>query len=131
MIVVDSSAFIEYYRPQGNTLASQLVGEAIANDQVLVNGIIQAEIVAFAPSKREFALLTADFTAFHWLELTKEVFNLATELGFAMRQKGFTLPTTDLIIAATAVYTEATLYHLDKHFVIIGDNTSLKQVDLR
>ncbi|MCA9967267.1 MAG: PIN domain-containing protein [Anaerolineales bacterium] len=131
MIVVDSSAFIEYYRPQGNKVASQLVGEAIANDQVLVNGIIQAEIVAFAPSKREFELLTVDFSAFHWLDLTKHIFDLATELGFTMRQKGFTLPTTDLLIAATALHTQSTLYHLDKHFVVISDHTSLKQVDLR
>ena len=49
MIVVDSSAWIEFYRSGGDPVVSEAVAAAVANDVVLTNGIIQAEIVSFAP----------------------------------------------------------------------------------
>ena len=48
MIVIDSSAFIEYYRGAGLEEVQDAVAAAIAADEVAVNGIIQVEICAFA-----------------------------------------------------------------------------------
>ena len=68
MIVVDSSAFIEYYRGAGLPDVQDAVSAEIAADQVAINGIIQVEICAFALGDSERRLLEADFQAFHWLE---------------------------------------------------------------
>ena len=44
LILVDSSAFIEYYRPSGLKAVQTAVAEVIASERVAVNGIIQVEI---------------------------------------------------------------------------------------
>ena len=130
MIVVDSSAFIEYYRPSGNPDVRSIVAQAIANDQVAVNGIIRVELVAFAASQKEFEQLSSDFSAFHWLELGQDEFALASELGFNLRRVGLTIPPTDLIIAVSTIQADATLYHLDAHFENIARHSNLSTVDL-
>jgi hypothetical protein len=130
MIVVDSSALIEYYRPGGDARVREAVAAAIATDQVAVNGIIQVEILAFASGEAERALLTSDFEAFHRLDLAAADFELACELGFNLRRRGITVPATDLIIAASAIRAEAHLLHVDSHFSQIGKVSGLTATDL-
>ena len=126
MIVVDSSAFIEYYRPSGSSDVQTAVEAAIAADEVAVNGIIQVEIVAFAATQADRRQLEADFDAFHWLDLGRRDFDLAAELGFALRRRGVTIPATDLIIAASAIRAEARLYHLDAHYDLVAQHSELE-----
>lgn len=124
-ILVDSSAFIEYYRPTGLPGAQAAVAEAIAAQRVCVNGVIKVEIVAFAPDEASYRKLLADFLAFHWLDLGPEEFALATELGFKLRRQAITVPPSDLIIAASAIRAGATLYHVDAHFDMIAQHSKL------
>ena len=72
MILVDSSAFIEFYGPHGDERASALVAEAIEADQVAVNGIIQTQVVTLATDERSFRAMLSDFRAYHWLDLTSK-----------------------------------------------------------
>lgn len=130
MILVDSSAFIEYYRPSGSLAARRKVAAAIEADQVAVNGIIRVEILAFAPSDIELRKLASDFDAFHRLDLEPRDFDRAVELGFALRRRAITVPTTDLIIAACAIRAGATLYHLDRHFDQIAEVSELQVENL-
>ena len=125
MIVVDSSALIEYYRPSGETAVRTRVAQAVAADQVAINGIIQVELMAFARSAADREALAADFRAFHWLELGRDQFDLAAEIGFSLRQEGVTVPATDLVIAASAIVAGARLYHLDAHFDDIAKKSDL------
>ena len=124
-VLVDSSAFIEYYRPAGLPAAQAAVAEAIGAQRVCVNGIIKVEIVAFAPDEASYRKLQADFRAFHWLDLGPEEFALATELGFKLRRQAITVPPTDLIIAASAIRAGANLYHVDAHFDMIAKHSKL------
>ena len=73
----------------------------------------------------------ADFTAFHWLELGRAQFDLAADLGFRLRQDGFTVPPTDLVIAASAIDSNATLYHLDAHYDRIARHSALQATNLK
>jgi predicted nucleic acid-binding protein len=82
-------------------------GSSVAAERVAVNGIIQVEIVAFAPNEASYRKLVADFQAFHWLDLGPEEFALAAELGFRLRRQGITVPATDLIIAASGIHGRA------------------------
>lgn len=130
MIVVDSSALIEYYRPSGDSRVRDAVAAAIAADQLAVNGIIRVEIFAFAPGEAERRLLAADFEAFHHLDLGPRDFDLACQLGFDLRRRGVTVPATDLIIAASAIHAEAHLYHVDGHFDRVGEVSELNATNL-
>ncbi len=125
MIVVDSSAFIEYYRPEGDSGVSSAIAEAISEDRVAVNGVIQVEIVSYAASSTARDRLVSDFQAFHWLDLHRAEFALAQELGFQLRKGGVTIPATDLIIAASTMNSGATLYHRDHHFDLMAGHVDL------
>ncbi|HWM94003.1 MAG TPA: PIN domain-containing protein [Thermoanaerobaculia bacterium] len=125
LILIDSSAFIEYYRPSGSPAVQAAVAEAIGTERVAVNGIIQVEILAFAPDQANYRKLQADFQAFHWLNLGSEEFALATELGFQLRRQGITIPPADLIIAASGIQAGATLYHVDGHYDSIAQYSNL------
>jgi predicted nucleic acid-binding protein len=50
----------------------------------------------------------------------------AYELAFQLRRKGVTIPYTDILIAATALAHEATLLHVDAHFDLAAQFSSLK-----
>lgn len=130
MIVVDSSAFIDYYRPSGNPKVKRWVASAIAADEVAVNGIIQVEIVTFASGESERRQLISDFQGFHWLELRRPEFEWAQEIGFRMRSKGITVPPTDLVIAGSAINSNSLLYHCDAHFDQIAVHSELKAKNL-
>ena len=131
MIVVDTSAFIEYYRPGGDDRVRTAVADAIAADEVAVNGIIHVEIVALASDQADFKRLEGDFQAFHWLETDRDDYERATEIGYRLRRQGLTVPPTDLIVAASAMRAGATLYHVDGHYDQIAEHTDLKARHLR
>jgi transketolase C-terminal domain/subunit len=48
MILVDSSALIDYYRPAGLPGVRSAVAEVIEADLAAINGVIQVEVLAFA-----------------------------------------------------------------------------------
>ena len=130
MILLDSSALIEFYRPDGNVKVRAEVFEVIAADRAATNGIIQVEVVAFARGKKVVEALRSDFLAFHWFDLGREQFDLAGAMGNEVRSRGITIPSTDLIIAASAIAADATLYHLDHHFDEIAALDRLKHRNL-
>jgi predicted nucleic acid-binding protein len=131
MILVDSSALIEYYRPSGSPQIRSAVAEVIEEDLVAVNGVIQVVVVAFAPSQASYGKLLSDFKVFHWLDLEEIDFDFATEMGSSLRRNGITLPAPDLIIAASAIRSGAVLFHADSHFDVLSRHSDLKSKNLR
>lgn len=130
MILIDSSAWIEYYRSSGDRRAQEAVAEAIEDDQAAVNGIIRVEILGFAPDELRLRQLTSDFDGYHQISLGPEDFHLASSIGFHLRRQGITVPATDLIIAASSIRADARLYHLDRHFEQIAAASDLGQQHL-
>lgn len=126
MILLDTSTLIEYYRPKGDRRVRAAVAEVIADDQAAVNGLIQVELLAFAAGEEERRTLTSDLRAFHFLDLGREQFDLACDLGFTLRRGGVTVPATDLIIAASAITAGAELHHADGHFDRIAEVSDLE-----
>jgi len=126
MKLIDSSAWIEYYRKEGNKDYKAVISNAIQNNEAAVNGIIQLEILVFTKTQSEYNDILSDFSAFHNLELNDTVFQKASEIGFNLRRKGITIPASDLIIAASAMDNDCQLLHLDKHFTFIAEFYPLK-----
>jgi predicted nucleic acid-binding protein len=81
-------------------------------------------------NQKQRKILLADFGSFHWLELNRAIFDDACELGATLRGHGTTVPATDLIIAASAIHSQATLYHMDDHFDRIAQHSDLLSVNL-
>lgn len=120
MILIDSSAWIEFYRKDGLTEIKKAVKNAIKEDKAAINGIIHVEILAFTATEEDYENLTSDFSSFHWFNLEKHEFKLAANIGKELREKEITIPATDLIIVASAQTSNASLLHYDRHFEIIA-----------
>jgi len=126
VILADSSALIEFYRPDGNPAVQAAVTAAIGEDRLATNGIIQVEVVGFAANQEQRRRLSADFSAFHWLSLDARIFAKAARLAFDLRRSGLTIPSTDLIIAANAIAAGAELLHVDNHFSLVAEHSALR-----
>ena len=128
MKLIDISAWIEYYRKDGNKDYKAFISDAIRNNDAAINGIIQLEILVFTKTQSEYNDILSDFSAFHNLELDNSVFQKASEIGFDLRRKGITIPASDLIIAASAIITDSKLIYFDKHYTFIAEYYPLKLI---
>lgn len=126
MILVDSSVWVCYYRADGDAKIKQIVIDAIDKDLVAINGIIIVEILSGISRKKEFEKVRGDFMGFHILPVQDEIFLKAAVMGSKLRRKGVTVPSTDLIIAASAINSKSILYHIDNHFDMISEHIDLK-----
>lgn len=130
MILVDSSAWIPYYRSSDSKNLQEALQRLIADDVIAVNGIIMVEILGGISQEDDFKKVESDFLGFHILDLNEETFSKASSLGSSLRRKGVIIPATDLIVAASAIQNDCPLYHIDKHFDILSKHTNLKAHNL-
>ena len=115
MKLVDTSSWVEYLRGRESEAGDSvevlfLSGEAAWCDMTLVelwHGVHGAkEKRELAEMEKEVARIPVDAT----------VWRLASRLALRCREKGFTVPTSDIVIAACAVTHGLELEHCDKHF---------------
>lgn len=127
MILIDTSAWVEYFRETGSPAALEV--ERLLADQA--DDIAMCEPVAME------ILAGATDTAYPRLErlvngLPSLVFDAAVDFRSAVqfyragRRRGTTIRSmTDCLIAAVAIRHDATVLHQDADFDIIGDVTDL------
>jgi len=125
MRIIDSSAWIEYYRRDGNMYISDLVEDAINRDIAAVNGLITVEVAGFA-RESERSIIESDFSGLHSITMTDEIFKKAVSICSELRKNGTILPATDAIIAGSALIEEAAVIHLDRHYEQIAEYFPLR-----
>jgi len=126
-ILVDSSLWIEYYKPSGRPRRREAVREALMRDIVGTTAIIVVEVLQGAATSEEYQDLREDFAGYHWLDVTRDTAERAARVGFDLHRRGQAVPPTDLIIAAVALEHAYRLWHLDEHFARIAKVAPLKQ----
>lgn len=124
LILIDSSVWIDYYRPRGPERLKRHVQEALEENRVATIGLIAVEVLQGAPNVSSFAALREDFLGFQWLELTQDLWLEAAQLGNTLRHSGVSIPTTDIVIAATALHYKAILWHRDEDFTRVARHAS-------
>lgn len=130
MTRIDSSAWIEYYKPTGDTQIQRAVYTAIQNDEAAINGVILVEIAGFVREQEKSFIIT-DFSGLHSLRLADSVFQRAVTICSDMRKIGITVPPANAIIAACALESNAYILHRDNHFNEIAKYFPLKVYPLR
>lgn len=114
MILVDTSAWIEFFR--GRDPWAGAVDEALATNEAALCGPIIAELRRGFLNERERAEVLPLLEACHFLRQPDELWLEAGDLGFALRRRGVTPKTLDLLIAVYALSHSASLLTLDKDF---------------
>jgi len=115
MKLVDTSSWVEYLRglesEAGNRVETLvLAGEAAWCEMTLVE---LWHGVRGAVEKRELAAMEREISR---VPVDEAAWKLASRLALRCREKGLTVPSTDLVIAACAVARGVDLEHCDKHF---------------
>jgi predicted nucleic acid-binding protein len=126
MFLIDSSVWIEYLRPKGSLKVKDRVEEILKREEAATCGIVIVELLRGAREINVYQSLKESLTALPQTLLDKPVIERAAEWGYFMDRKGTIIPTTDLLIGASA-FEKATVFHCDKHFELLGAAFGLRQ----
>lgn len=126
-ILVDSSVWIEYYRPDGRNELRDVVTAMLRADRVATTPLVVAEVAQGAPDPGTLTTLLEDFEALHQLPMDFQTGARAARVGHALCRQGRATPFTDLMIAAAAAGADCELWHQDRHFSRIAEVTDLRE----
>ncbi|MBA2692919.1 MAG: PIN domain nuclease [Rubrobacter sp.] len=93
-VLVDTSYWIEYFRRYESDV-SERVETFIREDRAAAMGVILAELLQGARTNAEMEEVKFSLEAVHWIETDERLYARAGEIGFELRRKGATIPTTD------------------------------------
>jgi len=125
-VIIDTSAWIESFRPEGDISLKNRVKELITRGQVLLPGIIKAELLRGTKNKKEFARLKDLLKGLTHLPVDEAFWEKLAEFSFGLFRKGVVVPLVDTYIALVCIENGALLLHRDRHFDLIARKSSLK-----
>ena len=114
MILVDTSAWIEFFR--GRAPLAGAVDEVLASNEAALCGPIEAELRRGLRSARERRMVLPLLDGCHQLAQPARLWTDAGDLGFALRRRGVTPKTLDLLIATYALNHSVSLLTADRDF---------------
>ncbi|MFH0789184.1 MAG: PIN domain-containing protein [Pseudomonadota bacterium] len=126
MFLIDSSAWIEYLRPKGSPKVKERVRDILKKEEAVTCGIVIVELLRGAMDKSSYQSLTEYLSALPQTPMDETVIQRAAEWGFLIDRRLKTVPTTDLIIGASA-YKTATVLHCDSDFELLASTFGLDQ----
>ena len=134
MILIDTSAWVEYFRATGSTAAGRvryLLSDEI--DRIALCEPVAMEILAGATDERTFVKLERLVNGLPSLRVEEAVdFRAAADIYRAARRSGQTIRSiVDCLIAAMAIRHSAELMHRDADFEVIAQMTDLAATSLR
>lgn len=125
-VVIDTSAWIEAFRPSGGLEFADLVKRLIGSGFVLLPGIVKAELLRGTKTRTEFDRLKDLLEGLAYVPITESFWDELADFSFTLFRKGVKVPLVDTIIALTTIQNDAALLHRDRHFDMIAEKTPLK-----
>ena len=113
-VLVDTNIWIEFFRPRSES--GHLVENLLADNAVWMCGVVMFEVLKGIRSEEEKAKLLSIFEILPYAEMTKSLWQKASELSVSLRKRGLSLPNSDLFIAAIAFEQNLFVLTLDRHF---------------
>lgn len=128
MFLIDSSLWIEYFRPRGSQKIKERVKDVLQKEEAVSCGIIVVEILRGAKNEKDFQSLQDALLSLPQIPIPIDdaVIARSAQWGFLLDKKGKFVSTTDLIIASAA-YKKARLLHSDSDFETISSVIDLEE----
>ena len=125
MIVVDTSAWIEFLRDTGSAVC-EAVDRLLGTDLAICDAI-SMEVLAGARDERHLAQLRGLLDTVTMLPTTPEHYDSAAALYRQCRRSGESVrKLVDCLIAAVAVDFDAEVLHADADFAVLARHTDLR-----
>jgi len=129
MILVDTSVWIDFFRPLETPEAQFLTERLVQDEDICICGIILTEVLQGIRSDKEHRRVRKLLDPLIYLPTSKEAFVLAADLFRDGRSEGITIRRTiDCIIAACAIIHKVELLHRDRDFDRIAGFSELQTV---
>ena len=125
-VIVDTSAWIESFRPKGETKLKEVLRELISDGKILLPGIIKTELLRGTKSKKEFQMLGELLGSLIYLSVEDDFWGRLARFSFDLFREGVTVPLADTCVALLAIENDVPLLHQDTHFDLIAQKTGLK-----
>ncbi len=125
-VIIDTSGWIESFKRRWDDKLKELVKRLITQEQVLIPGIIRAEILRGAKNLKEYERLSDLLKGLTYLSVEDDFWERLARFSFDLFKKGLVVPLTDTYIALLAIENNVPIIHKDKHFDLIAQKTSLK-----
>jgi predicted nucleic acid-binding protein len=116
MVLVDTSAWIHFLRPDGDAAVRARVEGVLRSGTARLCPLVRLELWNGAGGERERKVLRELERSIPELGITPEVWGDARDLARRCRAAGVSVPATDLLIAACAIHHGARLEHEDTDF---------------
>lgn len=113
--IVDTSAWVAYFRP-GSSKVTDRVEQLLEQDAAVLVGPVLSELLQGVRGRRETTQLQRTLSVLTYHETKRQDWQAAGELMATLRQRGITVPLTDVLIATLAKRLDLSVLTLDKHF---------------
>ena len=121
MTLIDTSAWIEFFRPKGDPLIKACVRDLLSIKQAAYTCPVAFELFTGA-RKEEMTDLRTGLDLASRIAMLPEHWDLAGSLNAMLRAKGINLPASDLLIATVARSVKMPLLAKDAHFETIREH---------
>ena len=114
-VLLDSSAWISFFRGESESLRSEIDG-LLSEKRAVAAWPIRVELLNGARSRPEFEAINRRLQALENLSVREEDWAGSAELGFRLNLRGETVPAMYLLIATLALANDCELLHMDADF---------------
>ncbi len=122
MILIDTSAWIEFFRPKGDPLFKARVRDLMSIKQAAYTCPVAFELITWA-RKEELDDLRTGLGLASRFALLPEHWDMAGSMNAMLRAQGVNLPASDLLIATVAHVGNMPLLAKDVHFETIREHS--------
>ncbi|MEX2444746.1 MAG: PIN domain-containing protein [Alkalispirochaeta sp.] len=119
MTLIDTSAWVEALRRDGDEGVRSEVARLLNAGHAVLCDMVILELWNGARGKYERSKLRQITETLNCVPTTDAVWTMAHNLATACRTQGITVPSTDLLIAATSRVHGLELFEADSHFQMI------------
>ena len=118
-VIVDTCIWIEYFKGLSET--KEALSTLIIENSLFLCGIVVYELFQGIKNPKEREMIKSDFKALPYLEMNLTTWERAANLSLSMRNRGLTLPPSDLFLASLAIENKCMVFTKDTHFYKIPD----------
>ncbi len=120
LALIDSSAWIEVLRGRAIPALRHQIETALHEGRAALAPPVWVELYAGVRGKQELAKLQSLRRLCHWLVFDDQCWENATSLARACRERGTTVPMSDVLVFACAQRYGAEVIEQDQHFGMIA-----------
>lgn len=125
MVLVDTSAWIEFFRRDGDPAVKLAMQALIRELQATLCGPVEMEFLGGA-RPHERSRIQSRFDILPYLNNDQKIWREAAGHYATLRESGTTLPWNDVIIATLAIREGCRAYAVDSHFETMGQQLGLR-----